>query len=274
MTLKQKAIDMANIYRMNPKVEAILLAGSVALGWEDDFSDIELHIFWNEAPTERERMAPIQSVQGKILAFHPYEDNEWSESYVTKDGIKLEISNFLTVTINSFIQQVVVGFDTNTDKQCLLASIVDGEGIVGKKLIQEFKRKSSLYPSELSEKMIIENLELGSRWTNRRALLKRQDWLMFYTVLCDVQKRLMGVLFGLNSIYVHHPEFKWMSQKVKRLKVKPDDFQTRLEAILLDSPEKSLDKLEELVKEVYMLVEIHKPGINLDTLKTNISFAK
>lgn len=45
MNLKQTAKQLANKYKENPKVEAILLTGSVANGWEDEFSDIELHIF-------------------------------------------------------------------------------------------------------------------------------------------------------------------------------------------------------------------------------------
>jgi predicted nucleotidyltransferase len=45
MKLKDIAIKMASIYQQNPKVKAVLLAGSVSRGWEDKYSDIELNIF-------------------------------------------------------------------------------------------------------------------------------------------------------------------------------------------------------------------------------------
>lgn len=44
MRLKEKAIEISEIYRRNPKIEAIVLAGSVARKLEDEYSDIELHI--------------------------------------------------------------------------------------------------------------------------------------------------------------------------------------------------------------------------------------
>jgi hypothetical protein len=49
---------MAGIYQQNPKVEAVLLTGSVGL--EDKHSDIELNIFWSEEPGDADRMYPQQ----------------------------------------------------------------------------------------------------------------------------------------------------------------------------------------------------------------------
>ncbi len=81
MGLKEKAIEMAEIYRGNPKVEAIILAGSVARKLEDEHSDIELHILWSEPPEDEDRRAPINRIDGTILSYHPYEEEEWSETY-------------------------------------------------------------------------------------------------------------------------------------------------------------------------------------------------
>ncbi|UAL45870.1 DUF4037 domain-containing protein [Sutcliffiella horikoshii] len=274
MDLKQKAIEMATIYKTNSKVDAILLAGSVALGWEDEFSDIELHIIWKEAPTDDDRKVPIQSVEGRILTYHPYEDEEWSESYVTQDGVKLEISSFLTSSIQSHIEDVMVKSDVSFDKQCLIASIQNGVGLYGHSVIDVFKKSVVKYPSELAAKMISDNLDLGARWNNRRALIERKDWLMLYNVLCEVQKKLMGVLFGLNSIYMHHPAYKWMSHKIKEMHIKPDDFLSRMNNILLGNPSESLSSLEQLVDEVIKLVELYQPKINIEKQKHNISYAK
>ena len=59
MGLKEKAIEMSEIYRKNPKVEAIILAGSVARKLEDEHSDIELHILWSMPPENEDRKGPI-----------------------------------------------------------------------------------------------------------------------------------------------------------------------------------------------------------------------
>ena len=272
--MKQKAIELAAIYKENTKVDAILLAGSVAMGWEDEFSDIELHIIWKEAPTDEDRKGPIRSVEGSILTFHPYEDEEWSESYLTHEGVKLEISSFLTSTIQSHIEDVVVESDVSFDKQCLIASIQNGVGLYGHSVIDEFKKSVVKYPSGLATKMISDNLDLGGRWNNRHALLERKDWLMFYSVLCDVQRKLMGVLFGLNSLYVHHPAYKWMPHKIEEMHIKPDYFLPRMNKILLGNPIENLATLEQLVDEVIKLVELHKPEIDIEKQKQNISYLK
>ncbi|TKV46541.1 hypothetical protein C1I58_23935, partial [Bacillus sp. PIC28] len=141
MGLKEKAIEMSEIYRKNPKVEAIILAGSVARKLEDEHSDIELHILW-----------------------------------------------------------------------------------------------------------------LSNRWHNRKALLKRKDWLMLYDVICEVQRNIFGVLFGLNKMYVHHPAFKWMPNNVERMTIKPEKLYERMADTLIGNPEKSVQELELLIEEVLQQV--------------------
>ena len=59
MGLKEKAIEMSEIYRQNPKVEAIVLAGSVARKLEDEHSDVELHILWSAPLEDEDRKGPI-----------------------------------------------------------------------------------------------------------------------------------------------------------------------------------------------------------------------
>ena len=67
--------------------------------------------------------------------------------------------------------------------------------------MNELKEKVAAYSDELAKRMISENLWLSNRWHNRKALLKRKDWLMLYDVICEVQRNIFGVLFGLNKMY-------------------------------------------------------------------------
>ena len=86
--------------------------------------------------------------------------------------------------------------------------------------------------------MISENLWLSNRWHNRKALLKRKDWLMLYDVICEVQRNIFGVLFGLNKMYVHHPAFKWMPNNVERMTIKPEKLYERMADTLIGNPKK------------------------------------
>ncbi|WBL16952.1 DUF4037 domain-containing protein [Sutcliffiella sp. NC1] len=265
MNLKKLADVVAKIYKLNPKVEAVLLGGSVSRNWEDEYSDIELFVFWNEAPSDEDRKTPIKKVKGDIIDFHPFEDDEWSETYTTEE-VKLEISNFLTHTIKQIIDDVTLSFDTDLDKQCIVATVHDGVSLSGDLVIKSMKEKVNSYPVELSLAMIEENIHLGNRWNNREALLNRKDWLMLYKVMVEVQTKVMGMLFGLNRQYVHHPAFKWQKQSLQSMDITPENIVNRLDSIFLDHPSNSVKELEDIIGDVYELIQREYPQIDLSSV--------
>ncbi|MDM5337597.1 hypothetical protein QUF84_10245 [Fictibacillus enclensis] len=73
-SLTNRADKMAQIYQKNENIAGVLLAGSVSRGWDDSHSDIELHILWKKPPRDRDRLQPIEKVNGEIIDFHPYEE--------------------------------------------------------------------------------------------------------------------------------------------------------------------------------------------------------
>ncbi|MGE7687575.1 DUF4037 domain-containing protein [Lysinibacillus sp. NPDC097214] len=265
MDLKSLASEISKIYMQNSKVEAVLLGGSISRNWHDEYSDIELFIFWKDSPTEEDRQASINTVNGSIIDFHPYEEEEWSETYITQ-GVKLEISNFLTSAIQKIINDVTLAFDTNLDKQCLVASIYDGISLGGEKVISQLKEKVVVYPRELSEAMIRNHFNLGNRWNNREALLAREDWLMLYKVIVSVQTNIMGILFGINRLYVHHPAFKWQKHSLENMKIAPKNLSNRLTSILLGQPKNSVRELEVITQEIYQLIQSEYPTIDLSNV--------
>jgi len=274
MGLLEKAIEMSEIYRENSKIEAIILAGSVARKLEDEHSDIELHILWSAPPEDEDRRAPIHRIDGTILSYYPYEEEEWSETYLTKEGIKLEISNFLTGTVEKVISDVVDLYDINYEKQCIVSSVHDGVSLYREEKVNELKGNVAVYPEELAKRMISENLWLSNRWHNREALLKRKDWLMLYDVICEVQRNIFGVLFGLNRMYVHHPAFKWMPNNVERMSIKPENLYERMANTLIGKPEYSVQELEVLIEELLHLVEQHAPELHIAEQQKHIQYAK
>ncbi|MCE7792169.1 DUF4037 domain-containing protein [Salipaludibacillus sp. CUR1] len=265
MDLKIFASDIAKIYEKNPNVEGVLLGGSVSRNWDDKYSDIEIFVLWKESPTDEDRLTPIKKLKGDLLDFHPYEDEEWSETYITK-GVKLEISNFLTDTINKMIKDVILSFDTDLDKQCIVATVYYGVPLSGDKLIKTMKEKVSNYPNDLSIAMIKENIHLGNRWNNREALLNRKDWLMLYKVMVAVQTNIMGMLFGLNRLYVHHPAFKWQKQTLESMAITPENIVNRLDSIFMHNPTLSIRELEIIIQEVYELIKQEHPQIDLSSV--------
>ncbi|QTM98218.1 DUF4037 domain-containing protein [Sediminibacillus dalangtanensis] len=273
MDLLRLATDLSEIYMQNDKVEGVLLGGSVARNWQDDYSDIELFVFWKESPNDEDRKSPIKDVNGRIIVYYPYEEEEWSETYITQ-GIKLEISNFLTNTIHRILDEVILYYDTDLDKQCLAATVYDGVSLAGEDIIDQLKKKAEVYPEELGEAMIRENLDLGSRWSNREALLAREDWLMLYKVITSVQSNIMGMLFGLNRLYVHHPAFKWQKRTLERMKIAPKNISRILPSVFIAPPEESIRELEGVLQEIYGLIQRTHPEIDLTSVMERIRFLR
>jgi hypothetical protein len=115
--------------------------------------------------------------------------------------------------------------------------------------------------------MIVENLEDWNRWNNRRALLERKDWLMLFDLICSMERKVLGILFGINYIYVHHPSFKWLKHSAELMEKKPEQLYERLSDILTGKADESIQKLEDLIQDVIQLVEVHFPDINVKEYK-------
>lgn len=197
-----------------------------------------------------------------MLDFHPYKDEEWSETYIT-EGVKLEISNFLTATIQRFITGTVELFDTNPETQCISAAIQYGSPLAGESLIIGLKSRIQNYPDGLRRAMIRANVNFGSRWSNRESLLYRKDWLMLYKVMADAETKIMSILFALNRQYIVHPGFKWQVNSLDGMAIKPENIIRRMESVFLGNPQDAVETLEEIIREIYNLIGQELPDMDL-----------
>jgi len=114
-------------YAASQNVGAVFVAGSVARDLADQFSDVELHVFWKSPPSYDEREAIAEAAGGSIevrgdrlpsesehhrliaatsgsvgYAF-PREAEEWSDLYFV-DGVYLDVSGFLCEQIESYLE--------------------------------------------------------------------------------------------------------------------------------------------------------------------------
>ncbi|RLJ90710.1 DUF4037 domain-containing protein [Planococcus citreus] len=273
MELKKLAVQAAEQYAQIPNIEAVMLAGSVSRDWQDEFSDIELLIFWRQAPSDEERQQIIRQLGGKLLEFHPYEEQEWAETY-TVNGMKFEISSFLTETISRTIHQVTEKFAINPDLQCIIAAVQYGISLYGDTTIEQLKKQVEHYPLELQEAGINYYSDFGSRWNNREALVHRKDWLMFYKVVVSVQTNIMGLLFGLNRQFIPHPAFKWQRNSLALMDIKPKNCAARLESVFFQEPSDAIKELEALIGEIFGLIRQELPHIDLSEATRKASFVR
>jgi hypothetical protein len=253
-------------YTANPKVEAVVVAGSVGRGCADRCSDIEIDLFYSEPPTDDDRRKIIEDAGGKLDTIWPYEEDEWSEVY-TVGGVKCEISGFLSATMERYLAAVVDGFETTWEKQVLLCAVQNSVVLHGHSRIEKWRAKAAVYPEALAQAMIGAHLDLSYLWYVGEMLAARDDALMLYDVFCEVEKRILCILLGLNRVYQAHPRHKWMDRLIAdELPLAPPELSARLKQVFRVPPSEGVCLLKRLATETHALVRQRFPDIELPDL--------
>ncbi len=266
------AKPIAHIYACNPKVRAVIAGGSASRGYADEFSDLEIGVFWNSRPTDEERKEAISRIGGEIWMFDDYTGSKASEhlgvsettlgskSYV---GSLMVAPNHVTVeTAEQWIAALIDNLDTTPRNYELASAIRYGIPLYGHDLVEQWKQRVSSFPTKLSIKLIQQNLWLGP-WFNWTAYARREDHLVLVQHLIWMQQRIVDVLAALNREYVPSPEYKWVHQLIDRIGLKPTDCASRLKATFTSDDAMGATRgLIELGLEVIDLVEKHLPEVN------------
>ena len=257
---RERASRVAAAYADNPKVVAVLLAGSVARGLADDSSDIEVDVFWGSAPADGDRRRPWAD-NGWELVASDVDEHEWADSFLV-DTIKVDTSQFLVETVDRWIDKVVDEGDTDPEYQVRITAIRDGEPLHGAEQIGSWRSRTDRYPDGLQRAMVEEGLDIWPRM-RLEMLADRDDVLLLHSDLVDVIQHLLGALMGLNRRYAPHPWHKWLDWEISLLPVTPTDLNQRNREILTTSPHAAVAELAMLVEETLDLVDDHMVGVDV-----------
>ncbi|WP_018350138.1 nucleotidyltransferase domain-containing protein [Longispora albida] len=235
-----------------PQVVAVLLAGSVARGLADRWSDIELMVFWASAPDDALR----RELAGPGAEVHDYdEDNaEWSED-VLVNGVELQTSHRTATQAESWMDAAVTGHDPDLVKQDMIALIRYGVPLSGADLVASWCARTDVYPAALSLAMIREHLGFRTAW-HRRKLADRGELVPLHRDLTETAERLWLVLCGLNRVWFPHLGYKWLPTG---LPLAPDRYADRLSELLSAPPHMAAGLADDLIAETLHLVDTHFP---------------
>lgn len=276
--------QVGGVYAAQPKAAVVYIAGSVARGWADRHSDVELDVFWRAAPTDSERIAVLQQSGSRLdvnwadppspeiyellLARHggqlsqiwPYENEEWSEHFYA-EGVNIGVSGFLVETMHRWVADVVESYDTDEDKHMRLAAAQHANPLYGHGQLDAWQTKIT-YPTALAEAVVREQLAVDESWWQREMLVERDAFVPLTQLLVSAQRRLLRILLALNRIFLPDPRFKWAARLVDQMSLAPVDLLPRLNSVLLAQPGDAIAALEVLFEETLGLVDAHLPAVN------------
>lgn len=256
------AKHIAGAYSANPRVQAVVVNGSVGRGSADRYSDLELTVFWADHPSEQERRAAVELAGGTELVLWPlYQpDEEYSSSYLV-GGVKVDLGEFTVETVERFSDDVIERADIADYKQILISAIVYGTPVYGTELVQRWQSRLAVYPRTLATAMILAHCEFNL--VSADVLAERDDLLMLYNLICGTQRQILGILLGLNRLYLSNPHYKWLDQLVSELRIAPGALSFRLKQIFRTDAKLAVHALQQVIDETLALVQQHMPELDM-----------
>ncbi len=246
----------AAAYTSNPKLAALTVAGSVGAGLADQFSDLEMDCYWSAAPSDRDRTGPIETLAGSLTALWDYDadEEEWSEDYRLGE-LDVTVSNFLTGTVDRFLDQVTGQADPDPVKHMRLAAVQRSYPLAGESLVTSWRERADRYPDQLVKAMVQQSLnpQVLTGWGAREALASRGDDLAARALLSRIGFAVAGAVLALNRLYLPHRQLKWQRQLLSGLAVTPDRLTERLGQLLAPKTADAFQAAETLLADTVAL---------------------
>ncbi len=265
----QLARAVAPAYVAGRRVAAVAVCGSVARGWADRYSDVELTVWWHRAPSAAVRVRCAGRIPhvGERRDFGQEADlDAWAEDF-TVSGVKFDVTHRTVEAQARLLSRVVDGHDTSVGRQQVVAEVVHAIPVQGGELLDRWRRRADPYPDGLAQAMVEAHLEFGpNAWLER--LAERDDVLPLAEISVTVVKRVFGVLLGLNRIY--HPGYKWMDRTLASMTVCPSALPLRVRAVMTSPARARVAELERLIEDTIRLVEREAPEIDTSAVRARV----
>ncbi len=266
---------LAAIYARNPHIAAVVLGGSTARDHADQYSDIELGVFWNQPPTDKERRTVIELAGGDLIRLYPYEAQEevWADDFMMgratpdhpQSGVLIEVGHYMVDFMDRTFESVLQQSDPDELKQNLISGVGDAVPLHNQGLIHQWQRQAHLYPDALAVAVINRHALIDHFWRWEMLLHRQQNLMLLYHTFSQVQMKVLHVLLGMNHVYFFG--FKWLDVVEHRLSIAPAGLSDRLRQVYQIEPAAGAQQLAALVEETYNLVEQHVPGVDVDRLR-------
>ncbi|HOU15670.1 MAG TPA: DUF4037 domain-containing protein [Anaerolineae bacterium] len=262
------ARQLAERIRAFPGVQAILVGGSVARGYADAYSDLELPILWDELPADETRLALVAALHGEFL--HGY-DGPALEDQLLINGFQVDLWHNTVTADDAVIKAVLEEHSTDFGDSNFMDTIRACIPLYGEAIIQGWKAQAAHYPETLALKNIQQHLAAFDA-AQLVVVAHRDNPTVFYATISRLQEAMFLVLLALNRLYF--PTFKWMYQVLPTMQVKPVDVERRFRQAFTVPYAEAIVDTTRLLAETVVLVEQHFPQLDMTAVHRRLSYAR
>jgi hypothetical protein len=246
-------------------IRAMIVGGSVARGFADAYSDLELPIIWDQLPGDAVRLEIAAALEAEFL--YPYNGPALEDNLLIQ-GFQVDLWHNSVANDEAAIRRVLQDYSTDPGDSNFMDTLRHCIPLMGEPLISQWKEMAAAYPPELAARSIeqaiqgfdLKQLDLGVR---------RDNPVLTIQTLSDIQSNLFKVWLALNKCYF--PTLKWIFPTLESLQILPVDAAGRIRMMSAAPLEKGAVESRSLVLETLELVEKFYPGVEVASIRRKIS---
>ena len=249
-------------------LQAITVGGSVARGYADAYSDIEMPLFWIEQPAPSVRQAIAETLEADSLHFSTRPAGE--DNFLI-NGFQVDLWHIAVSEAEVIFNEVLKGHNTDVKYSNFIDTIQICVPLTGEPVLTHLQQISQDYPEALAVRAIQKHL---SRFRAKHLELHviRANPTLLYGTISDLQKLVFLVLLAVNRR--HFPAFKWMYPTLETLRYKPPRVHNRLRHTFTCPPAEAVALTRQIIAETLALVNNRFPQIDTDSIKQDFSFSR
>jgi hypothetical protein len=268
--LERLARRVAARYAADRGAEATLVAGSVAEGISDRWSDIDLILFYRSLPTADDLTASRDELGG--TEWYPlggaHEAGAVLEQFRV-DGVACQLVHQTVDAWTAQAATVLEDHATDSPVQKALAGLHEGLVLHGPELIAEL-RAAAPYPEALAAAMVTSHLDVFPLWRMQEALARRDADLWQRSEIVAGLQRILAILAGVNRRWFSTFQLKKVGRLVQSFDHAPPRLAERIDAALTAPTAEAVEALRSLVADTVDIVEARLPDVDVTPLRRTL----
>jgi hypothetical protein len=238
-----------------------VLGGSVAQGIADRWSDVDTLVYWDEIDRDWLETPRAAAGGGRFTWVEHYPGNACLEQY-RFGTVRADVAHVRLGWLDELIEGTLSGESFDTTSLDVLRGVQEAIVLFGAERYEPIRERVLEFPDALRRAMVEANLAFTPSWIYDGMGRDRGDLVVFYEYVLATIRSLVGVLAGLNRVYVAPEKLKRVGAVVARMEIVPTEAAARLEA-LLDLPREEVRaELDDLVGRTLDLVDEHLPEVD------------
>ncbi|MGH7176988.1 MAG: hypothetical protein ACREJC_06395 [Tepidisphaeraceae bacterium] len=196
-------------YAVLPGVACAALTGSVAEGCADEYSDLDMTVYYRALPAEEVIRRIRSEIGGGTFTWQAgtHADREFGEGFRVQ-GVDCQIGHIIIERWEADIERVLRAEEVATPLHKAMSGTLVSIPICGHELVEEWKKRIAGYSDPLARAMVEQHLKFFLVWGLIERLSRRDAALWMRQEIVQSSYNILAILSGLNRKYFTTFQFK------------------------------------------------------------------